>query len=143
MTVGWILRDKGRGVVTALPDTPLLDVIKLLSDKKIGAIVVVDGARKIQGIISERDVVTTLAEKGAAALDMPVSAFMTRSVVTCSEHHSVDWAMGEMTAHRFRHIPVVDRGGLNGIISIGDVVKYKLAMAEAEAAQMREYIATG
>lgn len=143
MTVGWILRQKGRHVVSALPDTPLGDVLKSLAKNRIGAVVITDSNHKIVGIISERDVVRILAEDGSSALTRKAADVMTRTVVTCTDHHSVDWVMGEMTANRFRHMPVVEMGRLSGIVSIGDVVKYKLAMAEAEADQMRQYIATG
>lgn len=143
MTVGWILREKGRNVVTASVDSRLIDVIKLLAEKRIGAIVITDASHKIAGIISERDVVRTLAREGAEALDKPVSAFMTRKVLTCCEHHTVDWLMEQMTSGRFRHMPVVENGALAGVVSIGDVVKYKIMLAEAEAGLMRQYIATG
>jgi CBS domain-containing protein len=143
MTVGWILREKGRHVVSTLPETPLAEVIRLLAEHRIGAIVVTDAGHKIMGIISERDIVRSLAEEGASILSRRVADAMTRTVSTCTDHHSVDWVMGEMTAGRFRHMPVTDRGCLAGLVSIGDVVKYKLALAEAEAAYMREYIAAG
>lgn len=143
MTVGWILKEKGKNVVSALPETPLDSVIKLLAQHRIGALVITDARHAILGIVSERDIVKIIAQEGPKALDKPVSEFMTKTVVTCGEHHSIDWVMNEMTVNRFRHIPVVDQGRLSGIISIGDVVKFKIAMTEAEADQMRQYIATG
>ena len=143
MTVAWILRDKGRRVVSLLPRTSLNEAIGLLAHNKIGALVVVDEQNRVLGIISERDIVRILATKGARVLDEAVSDHMTRPVVTCGEHHSIDWLMGEMTTSRFRHIPVTKQGKLAGIVSIGDVVKFKLALAESEAEQMRQYVSAG
>jgi CBS domain-containing protein len=143
MTVAWILKDKGRRVVSVLPRTSLNEAIVVLAQNKIGALVIADEQNRVLGIISERDIVRILATKGARVLDAAVSDHMTRPVVTCGEHHSIDWLMGEMTANRFRHIPVTKQGKLAGIVSIGDVVKFKLAMAESEAEQMRQYVAAG
>jgi CBS domain-containing protein len=143
MTVAWILRDKGRKVVSVLPRTSLNEAITLLAQNKIGALVIADEQNRVLGILSERDVVRLLASKGACVLDEAISEHMTRPVVTCGEHHSIDWLMGEMTANRFRHIPVTKQGKLAGIVSIGDVVKFKLALAESEAEQMRRYVSAG
>ncbi len=143
MTVSWILKDKGRTVTTVLPTTPLNETINLLARQKIGAVIVVDEQHRIHGIVSERDIVRIIATQGTAALAQPVGDHMTKAVVTCSEGHTIDWVMGQMTAHCFRHMPVSDGGRLAGVISIGDVVKYKLAMAEAEAEQMRHYLTAG
>jgi len=143
MTVAWILRDKGRKVLSVLPGASLCEAVTLLAKNRIGAIVVADEQHRVQGILSERDIVRILATQGAHALDEPVLEHMTRPVMTCSEHHSIDWLMGEMTTNRFRHMPVVDQGRLAGIVSIGDVVKFKLALAESEAAQMRQYFVAG
>src|SRR5579883_3319733 len=107
------------------------------------ALVVTDEHYRPLGIISERDIVRILATQGTQALDEPVGEHMTHPVMTCSEHHSLDWIMNEMTANRFRHMPVADQGRLAGIVSIGDVVKYKIALAESEAAQMRQYFVAG
>jgi CBS domain-containing protein len=97
----------------------------------------------VAGIITERDIVRLLALHGSAALDIPVSQFMTRTVKTCSENDTVVWLMEEMTNQRFRHLPVVEEGKLVGIVSIGDVEKVRLAQAELEADSMRSYIMTG
>jgi CBS domain-containing protein len=140
MTVSWILREKGRAVMSILPDTPLGVAVDKLAANKIGAVVVADEQHRIEGILSERDIVRILATMGADALSEPVRDHMTRSVMTCSESHTIDWVMAQMTQHRFRHMPVAENGRLAGIISIGDVVKHKLAMAEAEAEQMRTYL---
>ena len=143
MTVAWILKDKGRSVLSVLPTTTVNEAVTVLAKNRIGAVVVADEQHRVVGIVSERDVVRILATQGAAALDEPVAEHMTRPVVTCSEHHSIDWLMEEMTSRRFRHLPVTDQGHLAGIVSIGDVVKIKLALAESEAAQMRQYFAAG
>ncbi|MGB9166345.1 MAG: CBS domain-containing protein, partial [Rhodomicrobium sp.] len=108
MTVAWILKDKGRHVVSVLSGTPLTEVIVLLDKNRIGAIVIVDEQHHVQGILSERDIVRILATRGTSALSEPVSEHMTHPVSTCSEHHSIDWVMNEMTNHRFRHIPITD-----------------------------------
>jgi CBS domain-containing protein len=143
MTVAWILKQKGRNVVSALPNTIVEQAVGLLEKHHIGAIVIVDEQHSVLGIVSERDIVRILATHGAAVLSEPVTNHMTRNVVVCSEHHSIDWLMEQMTVRRFRHIPVAENGRLAGIVSIGDVVKHKLALAESEAAQMRQYFVAG
>jgi len=143
MTVSWILKEKGRNVCSTLPGSAITEIITLLAKNRIGAVVITDELHHVLGIISERDIVRILATQGAAALDEPVGEHMTRPVITCSEHHSLDWLMEQMTTRRFRHIPVADQNRLAGIVSIGDVVKHKLALAESEAAQMRQYFAAG
>jgi CBS domain-containing protein len=143
MSVARILKDKGRAVVTALPNTPMQEIVRHLVSKGIGALVVCEKDGHIVGIISERDIVRVLAVNGAAMLEQPVSAHMTKDVVTCTERDTVNRLMEEMTSHRFRHLPVVDGGKLVGIVSIGDVVKLRLAVVEMEAASMRDYIKTG
>jgi CBS domain-containing protein len=143
MTVAWILKDKGRNVFSVLPNTPINETIAVLAKHRIGAVVVADEQYRVLGIISERDIVRMLAKQGPSALDDAVADHMTKPVVTCTAHHSIDWLMSEMTTNRFRHIPVTDQGRLAGIVSIGDVVKFKLAMAESEAQQMRQYFVAG
>jgi len=143
MNVATILKAKGRSVTTARPDQSLSEVASKLSSRKIGAVVVVGESGAVVGIISERDVIRAIAERGAAALDMQVSRFMTRDVVTCSETSLVDEMMEMMTSGRFRHLPVVEDGALVGIVSIGDVVKNHVATVEMEVSAMRSYLATG
>ncbi len=143
MTVAWILKQKGRNVISVLPNTPLEQAISLLEMHNIGSVVVVDEQHRVQGMVSERDIVRILATKGASVLGEAVAGHMTRNIVVCSENNSIDWLMEQMTNRRFRHIPVDENGRLAGIVSIGDVVKHKLAMAESETAQMRQYIAAG
>lgn len=143
MNVAAILKLKGRDVVTAPPDTPLSEIARMLGEHKIGSIVIVDKDKNVAGIVSERDIVLELARAGASVLQEPAEDFMTKSVVTCGEDDAIERLMGEMTAHRFRHMPVVERGNLVGLVSIGDVVRMRMAEAEMEAAAMRDYIATG
>ena len=143
MNVARILKDKGRNVTTVTPDVSLRKAVETLATARVGALVVCDKDLHVAGIVSERDVVKALAANGPSVLDQPVSACMTKEVRTCTERDTVHFLMEEMTAHRFRHMPVVEGGHLIGIVSIGDVVKQRIAAAELEAASMREYIATG
>lgn len=143
MNVARILKDKGRDVATVLLGTALTDVVAMLAQKRIGATVVCDEERRVKGIISERDIVRVLANQGPSVLADLVETHMTKEVKTCVESDTVEWLMEAMTSRRFRHMPVVKDGRLIGIVSIGDVVKQRIALAELEAASMREYIATG
>jgi CBS domain-containing protein len=136
------LAAKGRDVVTTVPSKKVADAVAMLARRKIGALVVVEDGDRIVGIISERDIVRLIATKAADALDQPVSAIMTKSVVTCGEEETIDSVMGRMTRGRFRHLPVVHEGRLSGIVSIGDVVKARIEQVEHEAEEMRTYIAT-
>ena len=143
MNVARILKDKGRQVETASPSTDLKAIVKLLAKKKIGAVVVCDEDGQVRGIISERDIVRILADSEPATFSDPVENHMTKDVRTCVENDTIEWLMEEMTTQRFRHLPVVDGGRVIGIVSIGDVVKQRIAAAELEASSMRQYIATG
>ena len=142
MTVSTILAGKGREVVSVEPSASLADAVRLLAGKRIGAAVILGADRRIAGIISERDIVRVLAERGAGALDEPVSQTMTRKVETCNESETVSSLMERMTSVKFRHMPVVDRGRVIGIVSIGDIVKHRLHEMERESAAMRDYIMT-
>ncbi|WP_375459755.1 CBS domain-containing protein [uncultured Enterovirga sp.] len=142
MSVEHILAEKGRDTVTITPDKTLADVVDMLSRHRIGAVVVVDGDRTVRGILSERDVVKALAESGAEALAEPVSRRMSTEVATCSATDAVPALMAVMTEGKFRHIPVVEGGRLGGMVSIGDLVKHRLAEMEAEHKALRDYIAT-
>lgn len=141
MTVASILNTKGRDVITASSSATAGDICKLLSEKRIGAVVITDAKRHIEGIVSERDIVRVVGAEGPQALDKPVTAVMTRTVITCSEGDTINSVMARMSAGRFRHMPVVSGGKLSGLISIGDVVKHRIAQVEQEAEQMRNYIA--
>ena len=142
MTVSTILAGKGREVVSVEPSASLADAVRLLAGKRIGAAVILGADRRIAGIISERDIVRVLAERGADVLDEPVSQTMTRKVETCNESETVSSLMERMTSGKFRHMPVVDRGRVVGIVSIGDIVKHRLHEMERELAAMRDYIMT-
>jgi CBS domain-containing protein len=142
MTISIILASKGREVVTIAPSASLASAVGLLVEKCIGAVLVLGADRRVVGILSERDVVRALAERGAGALDEPVSQTMTRKVSTCNENESVFNIMERMTDERPRHVPVVDRGKLVGIVSIGDVVKHRLQVMERDSAAMHDYILT-
>lgn len=143
MTVKSILDEKGHDVVTLGPDETISRAMKVLSDKKIGALVVTDTEGTICGILSERDIVGLVASDGASALDFPIREAMTASVKLCHEDHTVNQVMEIMTRGRFRHLPVEKEGKLDGIISIGDVVKRRIEDVEREAEEIRNYIATG
>jgi CBS domain-containing protein len=140
MTVSTILADKGRDVFTIDPGTNLADAAQLLTEKRIGAALILGADRRVVGIISERDIVRALAERGAAVLAEPVSQTMTRQVETCNEREPISSIMERMTDGKFRHVPVVEQGRLVGIVSIGDVVKHRVQQIERETAEMREYI---
>jgi CBS domain-containing protein len=141
MSVAHILGTKGREVVTIEPNRTIAEAVSLLVERHIGSVVVAGGDRDVLGILSERDVVRVLAAKGNAALDEPISRHMTTRVVTCSSLSAIVEVMEKMTEGKFRHLPVIDEGRLVGIVSIGDVVKHRLAEIEAEHQAMREYIA--
>ena len=140
MTVRAILDRKGSNVATIAPTADLSSAVKLLAARRIGALVVTGPQREIAGIISERDIIRVLAESGAAVLGQPVERVMTGKVVTCDRRDTISSVMELMTAGKFRHLPVVEQGQLIGIISIGDVVKYRVQEMELESATLRDYI---
>jgi CBS domain-containing protein len=143
MTVSIILAGKGRDVVSIAPNASLASAVSLLTEKHIGALVILGAGNRIAGILSERDIVRALAERGAAALGEPVSQIMTRKVSICTENETVAGIMERMTDGKFRHVPVVDDDQqLVGIVSIGDVVKYRLGEMERDSAALRDYILT-
>ena len=142
MTVKAILSHKGGNVVTIAPTATLSAAVKLLAERRIGAIVVTGPENRVAGILSERDIVRTLADRGPAALDENVAAVMTRKVMTCTEADTIASLMERMTEGKFRHLPVVEQGRLVGVISIGDVVKFRVEEIEGESNALREYIAT-
>jgi CBS domain-containing protein len=142
MTIGRILAAKGRDVVTTHPHRMLVDVAEVLVAKNIGAVVVVDEQGSIIGILSERDIVRAFAKRGTAVFNEAVSMHMTADVITTSEDESVYAAMEKMTNERSRHLPVIRDARLVGLVSIGDMVKHRLAECEYEHKAMREYIAT-
>ena len=142
MTVHRILAEKGRDVFTTQPHRTLREVIGMLAERGVGAIVVADDSMAVLGIISERDVVRVIARNGASALDDEVSRHMTPKVTTVTREATVDEVMQTMTEGRFRHLPVVEDGRLIGLVSIGDVVKRHISAIDGERQALREYIAT-
>jgi CBS domain-containing protein len=140
MLVRHILGEKGREVIAIASDATLSEAARLLARKRIGAVVVHDAAGTLAGILSERDVVRAVADGSVAALAHPVGTYMTRAVATCAEHDTVDALMEMMTIGRFRHVPVLEDGQVSGIVSIGDVVKTRIAETLREAQSLREYI---
>lgn len=144
MTVSAILHAKGSDVATVPVGTTISQVADEMARRKIGCIVVLTRAEgTVTGIISERDIVAGIARDGAKALAATVETYMTRNVIHCRQADTAEHLMTVMTERRFRHLPVVEDDRLCGIISIGDVVKVRLAEAELESQAMRDYIATG
>ena len=147
MTVKAILAHKGNEVVTIGAAATLCDAVKVLDLHRIGAVVITDAEKRILGILSERDIVRTLAHNirvagGCQLCNEPVETVMTREVATCKQSDTVYELMERMTTGKFRHVPVIDNGRLAGIVSIGDVVKYRLAEMAFESNALRQYIAT-
>jgi CBS domain-containing protein len=142
MTIRMILAEKGREIVSIEPAATLKSAATLLAEKRIGAVLILGADHRIIGILSERDIVRAIGERGVAALDEPVSQTMTRKVSTCTEGETLVSIMERMTEGKFRHVPVVDQGRLAGIVSIGDVVKHRLREMERDSAAMRDYILT-
>lgn len=141
MTVRAILDSKGHHVEGVEPNTKLSATIRILSERKIGAVLVMSKGR-IEGILSERDIVRVLGERGARVLDEPVTEVMTRKVVSCRQSDTVAAIMEMMTLGKFRHLPVIEEGMVVGLISIGDVVKWRVREYELEQEALREYIKT-
>lgn len=140
MHVAVILKHKGTDVITTTPERTIADTARLLDQHKIGAVVVLDGDGAVAGVLSERDIVRAIARHGDRALSMPVDDLMTRDVVSCTPEDTVQDIMALMTLRRIRHLPVVRDGRLDGIISIGDVVKHRLGEIELEAESLRAYV---
>ena len=140
MIIASILQSKGADVSTVRPGDKISDVIQTLKRQGIGSLVLTDGGSKILGIISERDIIGTLAERGPEALDLPAGELATMTVQTCAPNDSIEKVMTIMTKWRIRHLPVVEDDKLAGIVSIGDVVKYRLEEIASEAEALREYM---
>ena len=143
MFVSDILSQKGGLVFSVTPATSMAEVSKQLSARRIGSVLVLNEASSVVGIVSERDLVRALAAHGPQALDLEARQIMTRDVVTCDPDDSIDEVMQAMTTGRFRHLPVVQRGELLGLVSIGDVVKARLEEAEHETEALKAYIVAG
>ena len=142
MIVKSILSAKGGDVISIEPTATLETAVNMLAKHRIGALLVFGPDRRAIGILSERDIVRVLAEKGAGVLTQPLAQVMTRNVVTCSQSDSVGVLMERMTTGRFRHLPVVEQDQVIGLVSIGDVVKHRLQEIEQESAALRDYIQT-
>jgi CBS domain-containing protein len=142
MNVKGILDEKGRNVVTLGPEATLADAMRVLAEHSIGALVITKGGGRIAGILSERDIVRAIARDGAGALESSIASAMTAKVKVCHEDNTVNEVMEIMSVGRFRHLPVEKDGVLDGIVSIGDVVKRRIEEVEREAEDIRSYIAT-
>jgi len=142
MIVKTILSAKGGDVISIEPTATLETAVRTLTEHRIGALLVLGPDRRVVGILSERDIVRVLASQGAGVLSQPLSQVMTRKVVTCSSADTIGVIMERMTAGKFRHVPVVEQDQVIGVISIGDVVKYRLQEMEHESAALRDYIQT-
>ncbi len=143
MLVASILKAKGNGVVTATPETTVAEAVQTLKRERIGVVVVIGPDRSVAGILSERDIVHALARGDSDFMDHPIADYMTTAVICCTPGQSLEDLMREMTNRRIRHLPVLEDGRLAGIVSIGDVVKYRLGELQAERDALQEYIATG
>jgi CBS domain-containing protein len=141
MTVRAILDSKGHHILSVEPEAKLSAAVKLLGERKIGAVLVMSKGH-IEGILSERDIVRVLSERGASVLDEPVSEVMTRKVIHCRQSDTVGAIMEMMTTGKFRHLPVVEGERVVGLISIGDVVKWRVQEYENEQEALRQYIKT-
>lgn len=142
MSVARILTAKGHDVTTTQPHRTLQETAALLAEKGIGAVVVTGGDGEVLGILSERDIIRAIGRHGVGALQEAVSKFMTSKVVTARMDEPIDHIMEQMTAGRFRHLPVIHNGKLVGVVSIGDVVKFRIDAIESEHRALRDYIAT-
>lgn len=142
MRTSEVLRTKGQDVVTITGETEVRQLLAVLAQHGIGAVVVSQDGRSVDGIVSERDVVRAIAERGDAVLGEPVSAICSTEVSSVTPETQIEELMRLMTDQRIRHVPVLVDGGLHGIVSIGDVVKYRITELESERASLTEYIST-
>jgi CBS domain-containing protein len=143
MFVSDILAQKGALVYSVTPTTSVAEVAQQLSVRRIGSVLVLNDQSVVMGIVSERDLVRATATHGTKALELEARQVMTRDVVTCDPDDSIDEVMQTMTSGRFRHLPVVRRGELLGLVSIGDVVKARLEETVHEAEALKAYIVAG
>ena len=140
MYISDILNAKGTEVITTGPAETVAATARLLNYQRIGAVIVRDAKDKVIGVVSERDIIRGIAVNGARALDMEVRELMTREVVSCKPTDTISEVMRVMTTRRFRHLPVMEDGELKGMVSIGDVVKYRLDETELETRVLRDYV---
>ena len=140
MLISEVLRRKGAEVATIEPASSISDVLGALAEHGVGALVVSENGTTVDGIISERDVVRAFAAGGTSTMTMTAADLMTADVVTCGRAATTEELMSEMTARRFRHVPVIEDGALVGIVSIGDVVFARVSELEFERQQLTDYI---
>ena len=140
MRISDILRVKGERVVTVPPEADVTELLAVLAEHRIGAVIVSRDGARVEGIVSERDIVRALAARGAAVLSEPVSAIQTSDVRSVTRAEALDEVERLMTERRFRHVPVVEDGALRGVVSIGDVVKFRINELQTERASLEEYI---
>jgi CBS domain-containing protein len=141
MTVGAVLKHKGNAIVSVDPSTTVLEIAEIITSRRIGAVLVLGDDPPVAGIVSERDVVKALARQPDRVLSLRADDLMTRDVITATPLTTVDAAMEVMDSHYFRHLPVLDAGKLVGIISIRDLVKYRIMLHEADVDSLKAYIA--
>ena len=140
MTIASVLQDKGSDVISVLPTTTVQQIAEIIASKRIGAVVVLDASNQLAGIVSERDVVKAVAAKPEGIHNLLAQDIMTRTLVTATARTTIEEAMEIMDRGYFRHLPVVEDGELQGIISIRDVVKARIKLHEHEADNLRSYI---
>lgn len=140
MYVSALLENKGANVITAAPNTTIDKAVALLAENKIGVLVISADGKSVDGILSERDIVRALAEQGNDIGNTDAATLMSRDVVSCAPGDTIESLMGLMTERRIRHLPVLENGKLAGIVSIGDIVKHRLAEIESEADALRQYV---
>jgi CBS domain-containing protein len=143
MNVATILRNKGNAIETIRPDWSVSQACARLTELRIGALVVSEDGRQVDGIISERDVIRHITRAGADILDLQISDIMIHEVVTCTSEDNIAHLMETMTEHRIRHLPVAEDNELIGLVSIGEVVKHRIRETEHEAEALKAYIAAG
>ena len=141
MTVGTVLKNKGNAIVAVEDAATVLEIAEIITSRRIGAVLVLGKDPPVAGIVSERDVVKAVARQPDKVLTLRADDLMTRNVITATPETSVDTAMAIMDAHYFRHLPVLDRGKLVGIISIRDLVKYRIMLHEHDVDSLKAYIA--
>ncbi len=143
MLINQLLNAKGHQVFTVSPEDSLSSIAALLHTRRVGAFIVTDRVGRVVGIVSERDIIRAIATLGGESLSQPVSDIMTRDVIFADHSETVEALLGRMTDRRIRHLPVMDGARLVGIVSIGDLVKSKIATAEYEAQTLKAYITAG
>jgi CBS domain-containing protein len=141
MTIGAVIRQKGRNVISVAPDASVEEIVAVIASRRIGAVMVLEEHGGLAGIVSERDVVKAVARHGAKALAMSAADLMTRDLTTVTMHTTVDHALELMDAGYFRHLPVIEDGQLAGIISVRDLVKYRITQHQADVEALKAYVA--